>query len=95
MNIIDEKVINNKVLFIRILIKYFENILIKVKPKAVFTSNFYGIEFSLIAACKKLEIPTIDIQHGSQSSIHYAYGNWEYIPKNGFKLLPDIFLGLG
>tara|TARA_B100000575_G_C23143330_1_gene666176 strand:- start:4109 stop:5596 length:1488 start_codon:yes stop_codon:yes gene_type:complete len=91
LNYIDEKVIINKVIFHRLLINYFERILIKVKPKAVFTSNFYGVEFSLIAACKKFEIPTIDIQHGSQSSIHYSYGHWEKIPNKGFELLPNIF----
>jgi hypothetical protein len=91
LDLIDSKVIENKVIFLKLLSNYFERVLLKVKPNAVFTSNFYGIEFALIAACRNLEIPTIDVQHGSQSSIHYAYGHWENIPKNGFDLLPDIF----
>jgi UDP-N-acetylglucosamine 2-epimerase len=48
--------------------------------------------FAMIKACKELNIPVIDIQHGIQGDHHYAYGSWEKYDLEGSEsLLPDIF----
>jgi len=72
--------------------KYFTKRLKKLKPKAVFILCYYSTYgFALVSSCKKLSIPVIDIQHGVQGDLHYAYGSYKRVPKNGFNLHPDIF----
>ena len=72
--------------------KYITKRLKKLKPKAVFILCYYSTYgFALVSSCKKLSIPVIDIQHGVQGDLHYAYGSYKKVPKNGFNLHPDIF----
>jgi len=72
--------------------RYFIKILKKLKPKAVFILCYYSTYgFGMISACKKLDIPVIDIQHGIQGDYHYAYGSYKKVPEKGYNLHPDIF----
>ena len=72
--------------------RYFIKILKKLKPKAVFILCYYSTYgFGMILACKKLDIPIIDIQHGVQGDYHYAYGSYKKVPEKGYNLHPDIF----
>ncbi|MGI5912562.1 MAG: hypothetical protein ACOX6E_08315, partial [Syntrophomonadaceae bacterium] len=72
--------------------RYFEKLLSKIKPKAVFIVDYYNIiAMSIILAGRRLNVPTIDIQHGVQGDLHIAYGGWQKVPKHGFNLLPDYF----
>ena len=71
---------------------YFEKKLKKQSPKAVFILCYYSTYgFALISACKNLNIPVIDIQHGIQSDYHFAYGKFKKILARRDSLLPDIF----
>ena len=64
----------------------------KINPKIVFLTCYYTHKnLSIILACKKLKIPTVDIQHGGHELYHLMYSNWKKMPKNGFELLPDYF----
>jgi hypothetical protein len=42
-------------------------------------------------ACREIGIPSVDIQHGVQGDLHFAYGRWDKLPKAGYELLPTIF----
>ncbi len=78
--------------FILYFSRYFEKFLSVNKLKAVFIVEYYNIiAMSIILACKRLNIPTIDIQHGVQGDLHIAYGRWQKVPEHGFNLLPDYF----
>jgi hypothetical protein len=71
---------------------YFEKKLKKVQPKIVFIVYYYGLYgMSMTLACRRLSIPTVDLQHGVQGDLHAAYGNWLNVPKDGFNLLPNYF----
>ena len=70
---------------------YFTKLLQMCKPSVVIGSNYYGIEMALNLACRKMNIKSIDIQHGVQGDYHVAYGSWKKIPETGYDLLPDIF----
>lgn len=71
---------------------YFLRCLSIVKPKAVFFRCYYQLyTLALISACKKLAIPTVDIQHGLVNSYHGMYTHWTNIPREGYSLLPDYF----
>jgi hypothetical protein len=72
--------------------RYFTALLMKTKPRAVFVSCCYNTEsMALILACHHLGIPSIDIQHGAQGDLHFAYGRWNRLPEKGYELLPTIF----
>lgn len=71
---------------------YFEKKLKKIQPKIVFVVWYYGVYgVSMILACRRLSIPTVDIQHGVQGDLHAAYGSWLNVPKHGYNLLPNYF----
>lgn len=61
----------------------------KVQPKKVFILWYYGFPgFAISAAANKLNIKTIEMQHGPQTDLHLAYANWTKIPDAGFDMLP-------
>lgn len=61
------------------------------RPKAVFVICSYGKE-ALIASCKALSIPTIEIQHGMINPYHLGYS---FPPPTKKTLFPDYFLSFG
>lgn len=78
--------------FVIKLTNYYTTLLSKINPQVVFIVDYYNnVKMSIINACKRLNIPTVDIQHGAQGDLHVAYGRWNKVPKGGFNLLPDYF----
>ncbi|MFL5754304.1 MAG: hypothetical protein ACJ76F_12910 [Bacteroidia bacterium] len=65
----------------------FKKVLGKIKPKRLIALCYYS-DLSLIAAANKLNIETIDMQHGAQAPAHLAYGSWSNIPAEGYNFLP-------
>jgi hypothetical protein len=91
-SLISEKTLIYKYYYIRILANQFKKLLIKSKVKICFEITYYNIEsFALTLACKELNIPTVDIQHGLQGKMHLAYSSWNIIPNSGYQLLPQYF----
>ena len=78
---------SNRIIYKFIYYSYIFNIYFKIKrPKIIFISNYYSIcHAALIYSCKKLNIPTVEFQHGVINSIHSAY-NYKLVNKN---LRPD------
>ena len=71
---------------------FYKKLLKRIRPSFGFTSCYYqndGLAFNL--ACHELGIISIDIQHGSISELHRAYGRWNRIPDEGFELFPSVF----
>lgn len=46
---------------------------------------------ALNLACRELNIPSVDIQHGVQFDAHIAYGHWTKVPQTGYAALPRYF----
>jgi len=71
---------------------YFMDLMRKIRPRVVFVICYYSADIlALIWACRKLGIPTVDIQHGQQGPYHGMYNHWTVSPPNGYALLPDHF----
>lgn len=71
---------------------YYEGLFKKAMPSICFFVcyyNNYGMAFNL--ACRRLGIPSVDIQHGFQGELHPAYGKWNRVPVTGYELLPSYF----
>ena len=73
--------------------KLLEKILKKIDPKTVLLTCYYNdMSFSIILACKRLNIKTVDIQHGGFEPEHVMYRYWQKSELNkGYKLLPNFF----
>ena len=48
----------------------------------------------LIAASKKYNIKSFDVQHGVQGEYQSLYTDWSRVPFKGYEMLPDFFLSL-
>ncbi|MFB3389166.1 hypothetical protein [Flavobacterium sp. LAR06] len=64
----------------------------KVKPEKVVFLGYYGLEdlTAAIVFARKLNIKTIDLQHGTQIN-NMAFSNWTKIPQNGFNTVVNEF----
>ena len=73
--------------------KLLEKILKKIDPKTVLLTCYYNdMSLSIILACKRLNIKTVDIQHGGFEPEHVMYRYWQKSELNkGYELLPNFF----
>jgi len=69
------------------------SLILKVcKPEFAFGLSYYNKEIlGLNLAAKVRDTITVDMQHGSQGPLHFAYTDWKRLPLNGYELLPDYF----
>jgi hypothetical protein len=73
------------------LLPLYKLLLKRINPSIVVTVVSYGDE-TLIEACKRMNIPVVELQHGTPQSRHYGYVYPENEPKEMF---PDYFLSFG
>ncbi|MEJ2650184.1 MAG: hypothetical protein P8016_17460 [Sedimentisphaerales bacterium] len=79
-------------LLLKSLTGFYKKALEKLSPDMAFLVNYYSLDgMAFTMACRELKIPTIDIQHGLQGDLHFAYGRWFKVPSTGFQLLPSFF----
>lgn len=69
---------------------FYEEFFKKVKPKQAYILCYYN-DFPFVLAANKLNIETIDFQHGAQTDEHLCYGNWTKVPEKGYDLLPRTY----
>jgi hypothetical protein len=71
----------------------FYSILKNISPSYLFQVCYYGSlnSFLLISIARKLNIKVIEMQHGPQTDVHLAYGNWSKIPEAGYNCMPNVF----
>lgn len=93
INLISENSLYKNTLFYKNFSQDLAEYLKRRKIKLVLMMCYYSsINFALAIACKQLNIPCIDIQHGcAGESFHEMYYSWKNIPVNGYKLLPTGF----
>lgn len=73
--------------------KYYRKILQKRQPKFVLMVFSYEKRKALVAACKDLNIPSFELQHGTTSPFHvgYHYPN----TRKPIKYFPDYYISFG
>ena len=70
--------------------RMFEVILLDLSPRSIFLSVYYHpTGLALMLAAHRLNIPTIDVQHGRLGPYHGLYTQMTAAPTNGYALLPD------
>lgn len=73
---------------------YYKRILERINPKVLFVNGFH-YHAPLLSAAQELNIVTVDIQHGIQIGWNPLYNNWNEMPKEGYRGVPDKFLVWG
>src|SRR5690606_28068781 len=64
----------------------------QLQPKVSFGLCYYNDEMlAMNYAAAKSKVISIDMQHGTQGPLHFAYASWTKQPSDGFDLLPSIF----
>lgn len=77
---------------INILQGFYKRLYKKVKPKKIIFLGYYGLDdlTAAIVFARKLNINTIDLQHGTQIN-NMAFSNWTKIPNKGFNTIVNEF----
>jgi len=81
-----------KIAFIRFEADYFKMLLTNTGARLAIQVSYYNTDgFAFNLACRELQIPCVDIQHGMTGAEHPAYGSWTKVPESGFEILPSFF----
>ncbi|PWR72848.1 hypothetical protein [Methanospirillum lacunae] len=89
---LEKEVIVDKITSLLTYSRFFCHAFHQIKPKIVFMSTYYNVAWmGAILAARKMNILTVDVQHGCQGKIHYMYSFWSKTPKEGYDLLPQFF----
>lgn len=73
--------------------QFYNQVYKKVKPLNVVFLGYYGYDdlYAALILANKLNIKTIDFQHGPQTNVHMAFASWLKIPDSGFNTMPVEF----
>ncbi len=65
----------------------------KTEPSKVVFLGYYGYDdlYAALIVANKMNITTVDFQHGPQTNIHMAYASWLKVPETGFNTMPGEF----
>lgn len=75
--------------------KIYQRILEILQPKIVFLEEYYNaFSMGLSRACRNLDIPCVEYQHGLQNWPHLAY-NFPVMPQDGWETVPEWFFMWG
>jgi len=89
INILD--IVKNMFINREIIKRRLNKILDKYKPRLVIEVVSYRLQNKVLnEVCKNLNIPTIELQHGSVNEYHLGY-YFPYYPREGLKTFPDYF----
>ncbi len=70
----------------------FERKLRNIRPKVIIEICWYSNRaMALTMAARRLDIKTVDLQHGVQGKGHFAYSGWQKFPAQGYEVMPDLF----
>lgn len=70
----------------------FDSFFSRIKPSYVFGLCYYSsMMYGMNLSANSRNIISVDMQHGTQGSLHVAYSNFSKVPKGGYKLLPQYF----
>lgn len=86
------KLVVRNIFFVIFMCAFFQLLLKRSSTKKCFIICYYSpLGMAICAACKKMEIESIDIQHGVSGKNMRAYARWSHLPKSGQNTLPETF----
>lgn len=92
LNIDLVKVLSRKLIIHRIYFRYYQRLFRRIQPSVVFTTVWYNCT-SLINAAKKMNIPTVELQHGVITKYNV---NYNFLSSNvDLQYFPDFLFTFG
>lgn len=78
---------------IKMIGRFYNRLFLKVKPLKIMFPGYYGWDnlYAAVYAANKLNILTIDFQHGLQTNVHMVFSSWLNIPKSGYEIMPTEY----
>jgi len=75
------------------LMGFYSKVYKKTNPSKVVFLGYYGYDdlYAALIVANRMNINTIDFQHGPQTNIHMAYSSWSKLPHRGFNTMPREF----
>lgn len=84
--------LESSVFLIQQMADYFLEVFRKIRPAFAVTAEYYGLDnFAYNLACRRFEIPCLEIQHGMQGVGNPHYARWYRHPPEGYEFFPAIF----
>ncbi len=85
--------VQKEVALIRYIASFFKKIIIQTGVSVGMSTQYYGrAGMAMNLACRETGIMSVDIQHGMENDLHWAYGRWARVPEKGYELLHTVFL---
>jgi hypothetical protein len=69
----------------------FERLLQRRCPRLGLVVDYAAVSMAFNLACRRSGIPSIELPHGVQGPLHWAYSRWENVPDDGYELLPTWY----
>lgn len=88
---LSQRALQRRVTALQTITSWFVDFLRRVAPKAAFIVDYNLTCMALHLACRALEIPSVELQHGVVSHLHWEYGPWTKVPPEGYAILPRYF----
>jgi hypothetical protein len=70
---------------------WFVPLLLRCEARIGLLVDYNLVSMAFAAACREVGIPSVEIQHGVQGELHWAYGRWRSVPPEGYDLLPSVY----
>lgn len=87
-----ERTIRREIDKVELYARIYRFLIRRFRCEAVFGLCYYNREMlGMNLAASQCEVISIDMQHGGQGPLHFAYASWGKHPSNGYNLLPNIF----
>ena len=81
-----------KVSYIFLISGFMKYLFKKCEIKLLRHANYYSLDsMAMTLSARRCNIEIENIQHGSQSKDHPAFGRWNAVQKDGYDLLPSMF----
>jgi hypothetical protein len=67
-------------------------ILRRVRPSVAILTGYYSSDMmGFTRACRRAGVLTVEVQHGVQGKLHFAYRPWQRLPAAGYDTMPQVF----
>lgn len=83
--------LRRQALLVRLVADRLGRVLERVGPRIGLVVDYGSASMAFNQACRERGIPSLEIQHGQEGDLHWAYARWTRLPPGGYGLLPSTY----
>ncbi len=69
----------------------FDRVVAAARPRLALVVDYGLPHMAFHVACRRAGVPSVDLQHGLQGPLHFAYARWHNLPPGGYPELARYF----